>query len=439
MTDAVYRWEKDIVGNPRRIAVASYITIGLLVVGLVSWGALVPLASAAMVTGEVAAAGRNVTVQHLEGGIIETVLVQEGDRVNATMPLLVLDPTAASVQLRRLIQQRLTLSMSIAQSLAERDSLDSLPSLPQSVIDSSPAEARSAMVEQEREFEARLASHNSALAILQRQAATLAANAAGLEAQENAIGEQLGILTNEVERKKSLVDKGLTSRFDYMAAQRGLADLIGKMGEIKAQVAGYRTRMEEAHIQIGQLSSDRVANAVTALNAAKADLADVEEQISQARNVLDRHIVRAPIDGIVVSSFYNAPGSVIAPGAKIMEILPTSADLVVDAKLRTQDIDLVRPGQQVLLRLTALDGILTPEVAGEVSEISADRLLDAKTGAPYYRARIAITDQLPQGVRADQVYPGMPVEAQIITGNRTFFEYLVRPLLDSMSHAFREN
>ncbi|TIW40400.1 MAG: HlyD family efflux transporter periplasmic adaptor subunit, partial [Mesorhizobium sp.] len=164
----------------------------------------------------------------------------------------------------------------------------------------------------------------------------------------------------------------------------------------------------------------------------------IKERIRAAEAVLRRTTIKAPAAGIVVSSTYNSMGSVIAPGEKIMEILPTASGLNVDAKLRPKDIDQVSVGQPAKLRLSALNMRLTPEVSATVSEISADRLIDQTTREPYFRARLKIADALPPGVKADQLYPGTPVEAFINTGNRTFFEYLARPMLDSFARAFTE-
>ncbi|TIP32989.1 MAG: HlyD family efflux transporter periplasmic adaptor subunit, partial [Mesorhizobium sp.] len=146
-----------------------------------------------------------------------------------------------------------------------------------------------------------------------------------------------------------------------------------------------------------------------------------------AQDVLQRTTITAPAAGIVVSSTYNSRGSVVAPGEKIMEILPTSSGLVVDARLRPRDIDQVHVGQPAKLRLSALNARLTPEVPATVSDISADRLVDEATHEPYFRAKLKIADALPPGVKSEQLYPGAPVDAFIGTGNRTFFEYLARP------------
>jgi HlyD family type I secretion membrane fusion protein len=207
---------------------------------------------------------------------------------------------------------------------------------------------------------------------------------------------------------------------------------------VESEIASAAVQVVEAHQQIERLATQRVEQAVTRLNEIRTELADFEEQMLAAQAVLDRTVIRAPVDGIVVSSVYNSRGSVIGPGERVMEILPTTQDLIVDARLQPQDIDAIQIGQPARLRLSALNARLTPEVEGEVLQISADRLIDEVTGVPYYRAKIRITDELPPEVSREQLYPGMPVETFIATGERTLVEYLVRPVLDAFSLAFRE-
>lgn len=267
---------------------------------------------------------------------------------------------------------------------------------------------------------------------------TLEESQIGLRAQSDAIARQLTIVSEELSRKKTLVDQGLTNRFEYTQIQRNQADLTGQEGAIAAQLASTGSQIAEAREQIERSKTQRVEQAVSQLAETRVSLADIEEQLIAAKAVLRRTSVVSPVDGIVVSTVYNAPGSVISPGEKVIEILPTSSRLLVEARLNPRDIDAVRPGQVARLRFSALNARLTPEVAATVVEVSADRLLDQKTGEPYYRAKLHITEALPNEVAADQIYPGMPVEAFITTGERTFFEYLARPVVDSFSRAFVE-
>lgn len=436
MNAATFQWERDLPASLKWIRLAGYAAIGALAAIFGYWASTAPLSGAALAPGVVAAAGRNIMIQHLDGGIVQTILVDEGGRVSAGQRLLVLDPTEAEMQLNRLMQQWATYQAMISRLTAERDGLDMLPAIPKAPFPMEPDE--SAWEDQRKEFGARLSRYHSERKILRQRLATFKEARNGLVAQQQAVAEQLDVMADELERKKALVDKGLTNRFEYTQILRNRADLVGQQGVAASEVASTDTQRLEALEQLERLATQRVEEAVTKLNEVRASLADVEEQLHAALTTVERTVIRAPVDGIVVSSVYNSKGSVIGPGEKVMEILPTTQKLIVDARLRPQDIDTVKVGQSARLRLSALNMRLTPEVNGEVALVSADRLIDQTTQEPYYRARVQISDDLPASVSRDQIYPGMPVEVFINTGDRTFFEYLARPIFDSFNRAFTE-
>lgn len=438
MVQSDFRWEKHVKSSVNRIAFGGYATIVVLVGSLGYWAATAPLSGAAIAPGTVAAAGRNVRIQHLEGGIVKEIMVREGDRVNAGQELMVLDRTAAQTQLNRLTKQSVVLIASAARLEAERDGREAFQLRTMAVPDAIDEDTAKLVEDQRKEFEARLARVRSEQKILEQRVATLRKAVVGLTAQKHAIEQQLIVVKDELQRKKMLLDQGLTNRFEYTQILRSEVDLIGQAGALEAELAASSTKIIEAYEQIERLTTQRIEQAVTSLNEVRASMADVEEQIFAAEDVLTRTIVRAPVDGIVVSAVYNSVGSVIGPGEKVMEILPTASDLIVEARLMPQDIDAVHIGQEARLRFSALNMRLTPEVEGTVMHVSADRLIDEATQEPYYRARLQITDDLPSNVTADQLYPGMPVETFISTGERTFLEYLVRPILDSFNRAFVE-
>jgi HlyD family type I secretion membrane fusion protein len=210
------------------------------------------------------------------------------------------------------------------------------------------------------------------------------------------------------------------------------------LGAIESQLASTQSQILEAKEQIERNETQRVEQAVTQLSEIRVSLADVEEQVVAAEAVLLRTVVRSPADGIVVSVSYGTAGAVVAPGEKVIEILPTAPRLIVEARLQPSDIDSVYAGQKARLRLTALNARRTPDVPATVINVSADRLIDEGTQQPYYRAKLQIADDLPKPVKAEQLYPGMPVEVFISTGERTFLDYLARPILDSFQKAFVE-
>ncbi|MDX8440607.1 HlyD family type I secretion periplasmic adaptor subunit [Mesorhizobium australafricanum] len=422
----------------RRTAFAGYAAIALLAGGFGYWAAKAPLAGAVITQGTIAATGGNILIQHREGGIIRQLLVHEGDRVREGQDLILLDRTAPEADLNRLTRQWIALKASAARLEAERDGLGRLAP----IAEPSPApfrqELENLIREQQKEFDARLARFRTEQSILAQRVAMHRESVNGLNAQKAAIEQQAEVVKKELGIKTDLLDKGLTNRTEYSQLLRSEADLVGQAGALEADLASANTQIVEAEAQAERATTQRVEEALTKLDDVRTNLADIEEQMRAAQAVLNRTTITAPAAGIVVSSTYNSQGSVVAPGEKIMEILPTSSGLVVDARLRPKDIDQVHVGQTAKLRLSALNTRLTPEVPATVSEISADRLIDEATHEPYFRARLKIAEALPPGVKAEQLYPGTPVDTFISTGNRTFFEYLVRPMMDSFARAFRE-
>jgi HlyD family type I secretion membrane fusion protein len=403
------------------------------------WGTTVPISGAAVAAGTIAAARRNIQMQHLEGGIVRSISIREGDVVHRGDTIMVLDDTTARTQLNRLAKQWLSLCIRIERLGAERDGAAELPEtgcgkrLP---IDVDPSEV---ILEEEKEFSARLARFRSEQTILEERLEQLDETLSGLSEQKGAVEKQAEVVKDELQRKRSLVERGLINRSDYTELLRIDADLLGQAAAIASEQATTGSQIAEAKEQVERLRTQRTEDAVTKLNESKNSLRDVEEQLAAAYAVLERTVIRAPSDGIVVTSAYNIVGNVIGPGEKIMEILPTTDRPLVEARLQPKDIDVVRSGQRARLRFTALDARLTPEVGAVVQQVSADRLVDQATQQPYYRALLEITEKLPTDVATDDLHPGMPVEVFISTGDRTFFDYLMKPLLDSTNHAFVED
>ncbi len=433
-----FRWTQSVDTGTGWISWFGYLFMIVCLGGFSFWAATAPLSGAAIASGYVAAAGQNVMIQHLEGGIIKTIHVREGDPVKAGQSLLTLDSTAAEAQLNRLLKQLAALRAKSMRLEAERDLRDKLV-IPADIVRSSRGATFSDVVtEQQVEFDARYARYVAEREILKQRIAALDEAITGLDVQKKASSDQLTIVREEIERKKELLENGLTNRSEYTNLLRAEAELIGQVGSLQSQIASSSTQIIETRQQIERLTTSRVEEAVAELNTERATIADIEEQANAAKSVVERTVIRAPADGIVVRSVHNSVSSVIRAGEPFMEILPTSNLLVIEARVSPIDIDNLYIGQEARLLFSALNARITPQVPGTVTYISADRLIDQATGQPYYTARLKITDDLPPELSRDQIYPGMPVETYIATGDRTFFEYLVRPLLDSFGRAFRE-
>ncbi|RWC57335.1 HlyD family type I secretion periplasmic adaptor subunit [Mesorhizobium sp.] len=433
-----YRWQRDVDTRTDRITLAGYGSVAVFLLGFGFWAATAPIAGATIAPGVVAAAGQNVMIQHLEGGVVSSIKVREGDRVSRGQALIVLDPTVAQSQLNRVLKQWVAQKADIARLEAERDGLEKIVLSSDLGAYSDASEYSDVFGEQNKEFQARLARYAAEQGILKQRVMALQDAIVGLRAQKKAAENQIAIVSGETERKKDLLEKGLTNRSEYTDLLRSTAELVGQAGSLEAQIASSATQTVEARQQIERLTTSRVEDAVTELNKARAQVADLEEQINAGRSVLDRTTIRAPVDGIIVRSLYNSQGSVIRAGEVVMELLPTTNEFIVEARIKPEDIDSIRVGQDANMMFTALNARTTPKVPGKVFYISADRLITPSTGLPYFTVRLKMADKLPRQIKPEQIYPGMPVETFISTGERTFLAYLTKPLVDSFQRAFRE-
>jgi HlyD family type I secretion membrane fusion protein len=439
MTDvAAGRWQDRINTRTWGIAVWGYFIIAAFLSGFGWWAATAPIAGAVIAPGVVAAAGQNILLQHLEGGMIEKINVREGEQVTAGQPLVTLNRTAAETQLNRLINQLIALKTKAARLVAERDGADSI-TLPEGFADGlHGVDYAPALEEQRKEFDARFARYTAEQAILQQRVAVLEQSKTGLAARQKAAEAQIAIVQDELVRTKSLLDQGLTQRSNYTELQRNEAVLQGQLAEVLSDLSSAEIQIIEAKQNIERATTARVEDAVTELNTIRASIGDVEEQLIESETVLGRTTILSPTDGVVLKLIFNVPGAVVGAGQPVLELLPTSSELIIEARVSPADIDAVRIGQEAKLRFSALNMRITPEVPGSVFYVSADRLTDQATQMPYYVVRLRITEDLPPEISREQIYPGMPVESFISTGDRTFAEYLIRPILDSFSRAFRE-
>lgn len=418
-------------------SVVGLFVLALFVGGFVVWAVMAPLTGAAIAPGVVAASGQNQTIQHLEGGVIEALLVKEGEAVSTGQALVRLDPTQAQSTRDRLNKALIAARLQAARLKAERDGSDLV------IADELVAAARAANMmesvqEQRNEYEKRKAFVTSELGVLDQQVLAAEDQIKGLQAQITATRDQIAVLGDEIDVKQTLLEQQLTNRSEVLRLRRSRSELEGRVGELVASLGRARTSIVEARQRQVSLRAEGAEKAVTALNEVRRTIADSEEQIRNAENILSRVVIRAPSDGIVVRINKNTPGSVIQRGEQVMELLPTGGELIIEARLNPLDVDVVRVGQEANLRFSALNTRTTPEVAATVSYVSADRLTDPATNEVYYSARLKIADTLPAMLSRDRIFPGMPVETYIKTGDRTFFEYLGKPLTDSFSRAFRE-
>lgn len=265
----------------------------------------------------------------------------------------------------------------------------------------------------------------------------------GSKIQLDGVYRQIKFIAEEVETKQYLLQTGLVRKPELLVLQRTEANLQGEVGRIMGDIGDAKERIAKAVEQINGVRKMAIKTAVEQMHEVRGDLVDVRERMLSAKGVLDRIRVVAPVKGIVVKLRYHTTGGVIEAGKNILEILPLQDELIIEARVRPQDIDNVKHGQHATVRLTALSQRITPMVSGEVIYLSADTLADEKKSqqvgpTDIYIVRVKLNTKEASEIPGFSPTPGMPAEVYIKTAERTFFQYLMRPVHDSMARAFRE-
>lgn len=430
-------------GVPRSITRHAVFGLTLMLVafgGFGLWALRAPLAAAVIAQGSFVATGQNKIVQHLEGGIISDILVTEGSAVAEGETILRLDETLAEASKRELLVRRHRLEATEARLLAQNLERDELvfPAALQALADD--PEIASILDGQRLAFDVAQSGFASDIALIERNIDAIDARRIGYEQQLASVQSQLAIIEEELAAKDELLAEGLSLRDEVSALRRSMLDAGGQIARLEAEIAEIDKMRLKFETQI-QKTRDEYGRATLAeLQAIQAELESVREQVRRAENVLLRTEVHAPVSGIVVRLYYHTSGGVIETGRPIAEILPDDAPLIIETLVPRSDIDNVQIGQAATVRLTALNQRTTPILNGSVDYVSADAVAsgDQAYSREVYVVRVTLTGEQLARVPGFSPKPGMPVEIMIKTEERTFAQYIAKPIIDSMARAFRE-
>lgn len=426
-------------GRLRGITVAGNLLVLCFMLGLGTWASIAPLESAAIASGVVESESSRKTIQHLEGGIVRKILVSDGDIVRSGQTLIALDDTRAGSEMQSLQGQLWDAVARAARLQAEQQRFERI-AIPDALEQESKQNgvAAAAVSAQQFIFQARLQVHESQLAVIRERRRQVEKEIEGLKAQESATGQRVDIVREELDMVATLVNKGLERRPRLLNLQRELADVEGRRGEIAAQISRAGQVISEQQATLFKLESERQNEIAQSLREAQNQIFQLRERVLAARDQLSRTEVKAPEDGVITDLRIHTAGGVIGAGAPLMDLVPRQDRLIVTARLRPEDIDVVHPGLHAEVHLVPYNQRRVPRLKGTVVHVSADRLLDKRTDQPYYATKIRIDDA--QIVANDiQIVPGMPVQVFITTGRGTVALYALGPLLDSFRGAFRED
>lgn len=416
--------------------------IGLLVLlgGFGYWSVTSTISGAIIASGRIEVDQNRQIVQHPDGGVIESILVDEGDLVQQGQTLVQLDSVQLASQLTIIEGQLFELIARRGRLEAERDNADAIVFDPLLVSKASENKDVNDLMEgQSRLFLARLDSISQETDQLGKRRGQISAQIGGIEAQTDALAQQLDLIGQELASQQSLLDRKLTQAARVLNLQREQSRLAGSKGELAAQKAQAEGRITETDIEILKLQTRRREEAISRLR----DLQYRELELSEQRNALagqmERLVITAPVSGIVYGMQFFTPRSVVRPADPVLYLIPQDRPLIITSQVEVIHVDKIFPGQEVSVRFSSLDQRETPELTGRVVKISPDAFTDDATGASFYRTEITLLDgeaeKLPEG---SNLIPGMPVEAYIRTSDRTPMGYLIKPFADYFAKAFRE-
>ncbi|WP_374440999.1 HlyD family type I secretion periplasmic adaptor subunit [Stella sp.] len=423
------------VGGPAMVAlVAVLVSFG----GFGGWAAVAELDSAAVAPGTVRVESHRKTVQLLEPGIIKRILVREGDQVRAGQLLVEMDETQARASHAIVQSQHRLAQARLARLQAELADAEEMPVPTELARRIAEPEVAEIVAGQRNLFAARREAHRGQISILERKVGQLREEIQAMQSQERATSQQIGFINEEMKGINELVQRGLERRPRLLALQRANAELVGQRGRLQSGMAAARQTIGQTELEMIDLRNTRRNDIVTQIEATQKDLASLSEQLIAAADLLRRLKVLAPQDGTVVAVQVFTPGGVIKGGEPILDIVPQEDLLVVDAHVRPTDIDSVRSGQRADVALVSYKRRVVPQVAGTVVNVSADLLTDPRTGDGYYVARIRVDADELSRLSGVELYPGMPVDAFILTGRRTALDYLLSPITNGLRRTFRE-
>lgn len=409
----------------------------LLFGGTAVWAHFTQISGAVIAPGAAVVVGKPKSIQHLDGGVVEEILAEDGQTVRAGAVLMRLDPTLLRANLG-IYRNRL------ASGLARRERLEAEQRGADELVfqETSPlvgeAELTRRRAGQLELFESRIAVLQGRREQLTEKIAQYRNQTKGVEGLIASKEEQLSLIGRELASTQTLSDKGLARETQVLALQRSRADLLGQIAEHQSELARIANSIRDTELEILQSDYQFRQEAVTELSTVTTEIEELIQQIVSTEKQLDRVEIRAPVDGVVHEMQVVTIGGVVSPGQTILQIVPSDQGIEFEMRVDPLSIDQVFVGQTAKMMLSALNQRTTPELTGTVKWMSPTSVLDEATGFSFFRVQVFIAPDELARLGAVDLVPGMPVDAFLQTAERSVMSYLTRPLTDHVSRAFRE-
>lgn len=417
-------------------------TFGIVVLlgfvgGFMSWATLAPLAEAAIAPGQIRVEGMRRTLAHLEGGIIREILVRDGTRVTAGQVVMRLDDVQSSAGLDAQVSQRFAIRAHIARLDAELRN-DSEITFPEDLLSNPDIRAVEAIAGQRALFATRRATLGSQMGVLEAKLRQSESQLNSVQALLVGTRRQLDLVRQEEAMRRGLVGQGLSRLPDLLAVQRTMASLDASIVDYLAQVTRTEASIIEAQGQIRATLDQRMQDISTERRELAVQMSNSEERMRIATDLATRREIVAPENGVILNMRVFTVGGVARPGEPLMDLVPDQDRLVAEVSVQPMDIDVVVPGLRAEVRLPAFKQRLVPFLHGHVIFVDADVTQDPQARLSFYRAHIMIEPGQLAALPGVVLTPGMPVEAHIQIGQRTFWTYVTQPIRDSLHRAFTE-
>jgi len=445
-SDAVEVISHDVTPLTVNTDASAYARVGWLVVligvlGFILWASFAPLDKGVPMPGTVTKEGNRKSVQHLTGGTVQEILVKDGDVVKAGQVLVRINSVSAKSQLETTRAQYYNSRLAEARLTAERDGLKTVQfpsSLQEFKTDPRVVEG---FVLQQQLFTSRRLSLESELGAVDESIAGLKLQTSGLQESRDSKKVQLGIIKEQLDNIRELAKDGYVTRSKQLDTERLYAQLNGDISQDIGNIGRNQRQVTELQLRRMQRVQDYQKEVRTQLSDTQREAEALAGRIASQTYDLAQTEVRAPVAGTVVSQAVFTTGGVVGAGQKLMEVVPSGDQLVVEGQLPVNLIDRVHPGLPVELIFSAFNVNRTPHIPGEIIQVSADRTVDERSGAPYYKVRARVT---PEGAKLIaqkkmDVQPGMPVEMFVKTGERTLMSYLLKPVFDRAKTSMSED
>lgn len=423
----------------RNSILAGFLVLAITFGGFGTWATLAPLSSAVIAEGVFIVSSQRKEIQHPEGGVVREILVEEGQWVASGQILARLEDTQAQTTLDTLSVAYDEARARVARLDAER-SLRNAIRFPEDLVQrrGEDAEIDALLRHEEAFFRARQQALSGTIAIVRGKIEQLKQQISGVEAQLGANNREASFSREELSGLRSLFEDGLVEKSRVLVLEREVARLEGEVGVNIAEGARLAAEMAEEELQVIQAYSDMREQVIEEMREANTMLAGLRARMRDAEYTLANTIIRAPQAGTIMELSVHTLGGVIGAGQSLLQLVPDSDALVVEARIAPTDVEVLMLGQQARVQLTGLPNRAAVDVEGEVVYLSADRVTDERSGQSHYVVRIAVDPESLAALDDRRLMAGMPARVILAAGERTALGYLTQPLLEGVQRAWRE-